>query len=190
MPMLLLIVIAPLSSQPNGKNDETDTYSSIPIHFPAAKSGFVPVHRTTPSPAATLTPMLLLIVIAPLSSQPNGKNDGSVQGKAYFKCKPKFGVFVRPSQVKLLNSEGNPVEDISSRSGGRLVSGEYIVVCRSPRVRARLTFPWTSLVRDLLCPRMQETSAIGEAIRGRCGFRRLIGRPLWLCVYFRGHRYL
>jgi hypothetical protein len=30
-------------------------YSSMPIHFPAAKSGLVPVHRTIPSPAATLT---------------------------------------------------------------------------------------------------------------------------------------
>ena len=126
-------------------------------------------------------PMLLLIVIAPLSSQPNGKNDGSVQGKAYFKCKPKFGVFVRPSQVKLLNSEGNPVEDISSRSGGRLVSGEYIVVCRSPRVRARLTFPWTSLVRDLLCPRMQETSA------GRTELQEELHRYRWPRKYTHSH---
>lgn len=31
------------------------TYSSIPTHFPVAKSGLVPIHRTIPSPAATLT---------------------------------------------------------------------------------------------------------------------------------------
>ncbi|KAJ1966411.1 hypothetical protein GGI12_000121, partial [Dipsacomyces acuminosporus] len=35
---------------------------------------------------------------------PEGKNDGSVQGKRYFECTPNHGVFVRSSQVKLLTS--------------------------------------------------------------------------------------
>lgn len=30
----------------------------------------------------------------------NGKNNGTIQGVTYFNCKPKFGVFVRLSQVK------------------------------------------------------------------------------------------
>ena len=33
--------------------------------------------------------------------EPMGKNDGSVQGKQYFTCAPKFGVFVRPDKVRL-----------------------------------------------------------------------------------------
>ncbi|ORZ17985.1 CAP Gly-rich domain-containing protein, partial [Absidia repens] len=33
---------------------------------------------------------------------PKGKNTGLVQGKRYFDCKPQHGVFVRPTQVKLL----------------------------------------------------------------------------------------
>ncbi|KAG6812629.1 hypothetical protein H0H92_001712 [Tricholoma furcatifolium] len=32
--------------------------------------------------------------------EPNGKNDGTVQGVAYFSCKPGYGIFIRPSQIK------------------------------------------------------------------------------------------
>lgn len=34
--------------------------------------------------------------------EPTGKNDGSVKGEVYFTCSPNHGVFVRPSQVKVL----------------------------------------------------------------------------------------
>lgn len=32
---------------------------------------------------------------------PTGKNDGSVNGVAYFNCKPRFGIFVKPDKLKL-----------------------------------------------------------------------------------------
>ena len=32
---------------------------------------------------------------------PQGKNDGSVQGKSYFSCAENHGMFVRPTQVVL-----------------------------------------------------------------------------------------
>ncbi|KAI7898739.1 dynein associated protein-domain-containing protein [Cokeromyces recurvatus] len=36
--------------------------------------------------------------------EPQGKNSGVVQGKRYFECKTNHGVFVRPSQVKLIHN--------------------------------------------------------------------------------------
>ena len=33
---------------------------------------------------------------------PNGKNNGSVQGRAYFACRDGCGVFVRPAGIKAI----------------------------------------------------------------------------------------
>lgn len=39
----------------------------------------------------------------------DGKNDGTVQGVKYFTCKPSHGIFVKPSQVKFISGEPEPV---------------------------------------------------------------------------------
>lgn len=46
-------------------------------------------------------------------SEPNGKNDGTVQGVKYFTCKPHHGVFVRPSQVKVIAATPEPAPPVS-----------------------------------------------------------------------------
>ncbi|CAG8719214.1 15190_t:CDS:2, partial [Dentiscutata heterogama] len=43
---------------------------------------------------------------------PSGKNNGSVNSKHYFDCKPNHGVFVRPSQVKIPPSSSIPSNSI------------------------------------------------------------------------------
>src|SRR6266404_6352249 len=41
-------------------------------------------------------------------SEPVGKNDGSVQGVTYFSCRTDHGVFVKASQVKLVQDPQPP----------------------------------------------------------------------------------
>lgn len=36
-------------------------------------------------------------------SEPIGKNNGTVQGREYFRCKPKHGMMVRRSRVSVLH---------------------------------------------------------------------------------------
>uniref|UniRef100_A0AAR2LSC3 Dynactin subunit 1 n=1 Tax=Pygocentrus nattereri TaxID=42514 RepID=A0AAR2LSC3_PYGNA len=39
--------------------------------------------------------------------EPKGKNDGTVQGKTYFTCKENHGIFVRQSQIQLIEESGS-----------------------------------------------------------------------------------
>lgn len=43
---------------------------------------------------------------------PNGKNNGEVAGVAYFRCKPKYGIFVRARQVQLIEKKSNSVRSV------------------------------------------------------------------------------
>ena len=45
-------------------------------------------------------------------SEPKGKNDGSVMGVVYFSCRMSYGVFVRASQVKVI--DGGASETVSA----------------------------------------------------------------------------
>ncbi|XP_062864339.1 dynactin subunit 1a [Trichomycterus rosablanca] len=39
--------------------------------------------------------------------EPKGKNDGTVQGKSYFTCKENHGIFVRQSQIQVIENGGS-----------------------------------------------------------------------------------
>jgi dynactin 1 len=61
-------------------------------------------------------------------NEANGKNNGTINDIAYFTCKPNYGVFVRPSQVKVIGSERDlPPHDVRHKAveGGR--TNNYIV---------------------------------------------------------------
>ncbi|KAI9513092.1 dynein associated protein-domain-containing protein [Russula earlei] len=75
-------------------------------------------------------------------SEPVGKNDGSVQGISYFSCQKNHGVFVKPSQVKIVQDSspsGNPIvrpiqgHSRTSSTGLSRVSSSRSIPPPSPR---------------------------------------------------------
>jgi dynactin complex subunit len=53
----------------------------------------------------------------------SGKNDGSVNGESYFECAPQHGVFVRPSQVKILEAPKPAVCGCDARRVWKTLTG-------------------------------------------------------------------
>ncbi|KAL5533874.1 hypothetical protein ACEPAG_334 [Sanghuangporus baumii] len=55
---------------------------------------------------------------------PTGKNNGAVNGQEYFKCSMPYGVFVRPSQVKVISlpeDSTSPMSPVSFHISGSLI---------------------------------------------------------------------
>ena len=50
-----------------------------------------------------------------------GKNNGSVQGKAYFSCRDGYGVFVRPAGIKIIDVSPRKSLDEQTRGAARVL---------------------------------------------------------------------
>ncbi|CAG5036980.1 unnamed protein product [Parnassius apollo] len=74
--------------------------------------------------------------------EPKGKNNGTVRGHSYFRCEENYGVFVRQTQIQLLDAQDNPMDtsmttsfeepSIKSSSNRRLSSSRPQMVSPSP----------------------------------------------------------
>ncbi|XP_054004461.1 dynactin subunit 1 isoform X2 [Hylaeus anthracinus] len=56
--------------------------------------------------------------IGVILDEPKGKNNGTIKGHSYFKCAENHGMFVRQSQLILLDEAGNRTEPVSPSSAG------------------------------------------------------------------------
>ncbi|XP_053623105.1 dynactin subunit 1 isoform X2 [Plodia interpunctella] len=62
--------------------------------------------------------------IGVILDEPKGKNNGTVRGHAYFNCEENYGVFVRQTQIQLLDSEDNPMETSMSSMTSSIQEGK------------------------------------------------------------------
>jgi dynactin complex subunit len=65
--------------------------------------------------------------------EPNGKNDGEVQGIRYFSCKPLHGLFCKPTLAKLDNSSQNTTINVTDDVAPAPENDSATVAASSPR---------------------------------------------------------
>uniref|UniRef100_A0AC35F678 CAP-Gly domain-containing protein n=1 Tax=Panagrolaimus sp. PS1159 TaxID=55785 RepID=A0AC35F678_9BILA len=63
--------------------------------------------------------------------EPLGKNNGTVQGKKYFECEDKYGIFIKPSQIGQPIAEGRPSIPPTPR-GSKLITPRASLQGRKP----------------------------------------------------------
>ncbi|VDP10624.1 unnamed protein product [Soboliphyme baturini] len=74
--------------------------------------------------------------IGVILDKPKGKNNGTVQGKEYFRCEENHGIFVRPSQVVVLDGSGSSSADSTSADRSKIPM--KISALRKPRSYGKL----------------------------------------------------
>ncbi|XP_034942305.1 dynactin subunit 1-like isoform X2 [Chelonus insularis] len=73
--------------------------------------------------------------IGVILDEPKGKNNGTIKGQTYFKCAENHGMFVRQSQIIIIDDTGNKVDPTSPGGGNNTGSDD----AGAARARSRLT---------------------------------------------------
>ncbi|XP_014895413.1 dynactin subunit 1 isoform X6 [Poecilia latipinna] len=66
--------------------------------------------------------------------EPKGKNDGTVQGKRYFTCQENYGIFVRQSQIQLVDDGADTSPDTPEPTTGRVPKREILESSKSAKL--------------------------------------------------------
>ncbi|XP_036006382.1 dynactin subunit 1 isoform X4 [Fundulus heteroclitus] len=67
--------------------------------------------------------------------EPKGKNDGTVQGKRYFTCEENHGIFVRQSQIQLVDDGADTSPETPEPTTGRVPKREILETSKSAKLR-------------------------------------------------------
>jgi dynactin 1 len=99
-------------------------------------------------------------------SEPKGKNDGTVNGVAYFSCRLNYGVFVRASQVRVLEAPKEPATV-------RLIS------LSQPNVLFTLCFPFQTTSRPVhkRTPSINATPSLNRSTSMKSGLSTRSASP-------------
>ncbi|XP_036006392.1 dynactin subunit 1 isoform X14 [Fundulus heteroclitus] len=67
--------------------------------------------------------------------EPKGKNDGTVQGKRYFTCEENHGIFVRQSQIQLVDDGADTSPETPEPTTGRVPKREILETSKSAKLQ-------------------------------------------------------
>ncbi|XP_077083525.1 dynactin subunit 1a isoform X3 [Siphateles boraxobius] len=84
--------------------------------------------------------------------EPKGKNDGTVQGKRYFTCEENHGIFVRQSQIQLVDEGGSSATtpETPDSSGPKLLRREVQETPKAVKQAGRPSVGGSSLSESVL----------------------------------------
>ncbi|KAM4724131.1 dynactin subunit 1 isoform 2-T2 [Anableps anableps] len=66
--------------------------------------------------------------------EPKGKNDGTVQGKRYFTCQENYGIFVRQSQIQLVDDGADTSPETPEPTTGKVPKREILETTKSAKL--------------------------------------------------------
>uniref|UniRef100_A0A8C1ME20 Dynactin subunit 1 n=1 Tax=Cyprinus carpio TaxID=7962 RepID=A0A8C1ME20_CYPCA len=101
--------------------------------------------------------------------EPKGKNDGTVQGKRYFTCEENHGIFVRQSQIQLMDEGGSSATSPETPDSGvaKLLKKEVQETPKSVKQAGRPSVGGSGLSESVLAenePTASSQTALGAPV--------------------------